>query len=207
MSLQTKELQEVFKDAQEVTSLGSTDRLLAKDANGNLKGIRSFFSVNKVINFTESNGGHEIKILIADIGAYPVATGFGLHGFSGICYKSNVGAIDNGFGSAVVNAVACYSLAESYGVKLDTTQEYIKPSIVTYNGRAYVAISVNGNSGSLCLVGFGHNLLDTPIVLGSKTGTPADTSVTLYSGNIILGGGKSLSFNQLRKYIERRWVA
>lgn len=189
MSLETKPLQDVLKNAQEVTSFASTDKLVAIDNQGVPKKIRPFFSVNKVISFSESVGGKEVKILIADIGAYPVASGFAPCGFSGLCYKYNIGAIHNGFGASIVNAVASYSLAEPYGVKLDTTQECIKPSIVTYNGHAYIAIGVNGNSGSLSLIGFGYNLLETPIVLGSKTGTPADTSVTLYSGQVLVGGG------------------
>ena len=43
----TKNLKDVFKDAQEVTSLASTDRLMVKDANGNLKCIgRTAFNSN-----------------------------------------------------------------------------------------------------------------------------------------------------------------
>lgn len=165
----------------------------AFDANGTVSMIprsavdNPFGFIYKQIAFQEAPSGVTVLILISDIGAYPVATGFAVHGFTGLCMKTNVGSVNNGFGTSIVDAIASHNLTEAYGHTLTTTLSKIVPKIVKYNGRAYVAIAISGNSGTLCLIGTGYELLDSPIILNNRNGMNVSDAEVLY--DCVVGGG------------------
>ncbi len=136
----------------------------------------------KEISFIEDPGGSYVRILISDIGAYPVATGFSKHGFCGLAFKDNNGYV-KGLGMAVINAIASYSLtatSTSNGVLLNSTHSNITPHVCKYNGRCYLAIDISGNTGIVSLVGYCFKLLENPIVLNNRNDMNVADSETLF---------------------------
>ena len=152
------------------------------------------------ISYTEEPRGNESIVLISDIGAYPLADGFGMHGFTGIVFKYNGGYLGNGFGMAIVNAAAGYSVNGS-GPCLNTTHSLIMPMIVKYNGHVYIAIKVKGNSGTLSFYGRTFDMLPTPIILNNRNGLNVSDAQILVTGIVV--GGKTLFHSAL----ERRCAA
>lgn len=165
------------------------------DATGNMSMVSrndlqsSLGFVRKLISYTRPVGNDFGIILLSDIGAWPCSTGFLHYGFAGLVYKYNTGHVYGGFGMGLVNAVACYEVTAN-GVCLNSTQQYIIPVVVKYNGHCYVGIKVFGNTGHVHLIGYGYNLLDTPIVLNNRDNmNKADAEILFEAEAFAVGGG------------------
>lgn len=123
----------------------------------------------KAVSFTEDPSGGKVLILISDIGEYPTSEKIARQGFVGLCIKDNGGLIGNGFGGALVNAVISHKFVDQ-GLALSSSHPYIKPCIAKYNDHCYIGIFVQGNSGTLYMIGKAFSLLASPIVLNNRNG-------------------------------------
>ncbi len=202
--MQTKELNDVLKNATEVTSLASTDRLAVIGGAGVLKKINGHVGVSK--DFYNVPEGSWIRIGVASEhsksafvlfsaiqswsnsrpGSILVAATFGSADY-GDCYTHGAINILSGTNKA------CFPKAR-----------FVCPSSNT-GGVIYLDLYMAANNPVNSISVISKQNFNVEI---SQTATiPEGYSTKEFDLTTVEGGGKLLSFNQLHKYTERRWVA
>lgn len=195
----TKELQDVLREAQEVTSLDTTAKLALIGADGKLN--KAAFDLLKDIktagSFSVSNG-QWLRIAKYAQTQSPTGMLFLTHTWNNASPSST---------AMVIGAVAQYQgIRQPLSVKVlysSANPSFNSIRCVAEGTDRYVEVRLNvssTNKPTVRLVGVGFEL--TPFSIS----TAADADV-INTVSLISGGGKTLLHNQLRNYVERRWVA
>ncbi|MDE6794107.1 MAG: hypothetical protein K2J63_02245 [Muribaculaceae bacterium] len=195
----TKEMKDVFKDAQVVTSLGSSDRLMVVDANGNPKRIsqndatRQAVSLRpgtsqwiRVAKFTETAAAIlELTTQWSNVSGSRVLVAVILHSHSEFYNK--------------IKILSCLLNSGSTVAALTKLRVLIKKSAECYLEVYYAPSAANPVSVEL-IAPFNMSIV-TPVV---NPTIPEGYAVKEFDLTAVVGGGKSLCFNQLRNLAERR---
>lgn len=193
----TKELQEVYNNAQEVTSLGSTDRLLAKDADGNPKSISSENLKDK-IQFTSTAGKWHTLLALglggrASVGSMAITTS----PVNQECFLLKWSIMRTG--SITPKVFEIFNPLTSFGVTIMPKLRVLAPTSSGFP--AYIEVFITEpKTVDVCL----GACVNVHFNYGINTGIPSGYNVLEFDLSIFGGGGNLFVSNQLRNLAERR---
>ncbi len=201
MSLSTKPIEDVLKNAQEVTSLASTDKLAVIGEDGKPKKIATTsLALGSGLKQNVVHANAE-WIRIASINRSARSSAFLLF----IDGEWHNGAPCASIISFVIPASTDSSYAPTAKVLLGKTAfTFNKCRLVKEGNMMYIELyRINAGTSGLNL-SIIPNQGNISLLSAATSNASSEDVVTEFS---LLGGGKSLFHNKLRKYTERRWVA
>lgn len=198
---ETRAMNDKLKNAQEVTSLASTDHLLVADANGNLKGFKN----EAIPLFRHYTAGDVFYNKWVRIGACSMLlvgtfyiTNFYNNDPSKGCIFNTVGSHILPFTPQIVPIISSPWYPKLRFVYNASVNTYYLDIFVTMSGRNNIIVTFSGYGFTLS-----DSLQEATVPSGWSSKEFSLTS-TITSADTISGGGKLLSFNELRNTKERR---
>lgn len=145
----------------------------------------------KAVTLTKSdNGGKPCYLLIADVTSWYSASASSYEwGIAGIMYGWRGGTLS---GTCVQKMIAmCSYNKSSYELKSDVIT-YVKPRIVSYGGKYYIALYMAGSGRSHYFIGKTSRLLDTFIEVACDSNGNCDGLVVVFDTEVMAMGGASV---------------
>lgn len=145
----------------------------------------------KAVTLTKSdNGGKPCYLLIADVTSwYSASASVYDWGIAGIMYGWRAGNLS---GTCVQKMIAMCSYNKSYYELRSDVITYVKPRIVSYGGKYYIALYMAGSGRSHYFIGKTSRLLDDFIEVACDSNGNCDGLVVVFDTEVMAMGGASV---------------